>query len=124
MVGSLWVASFATRGRSPALFASFAFLGAAALIGLIESLPTSAPFASLFGAGGLGWYAARASGSRIARVLATLGSVLGTAWVVGAYEPDMDAMLTWAWVGAHACAIGALGVATLDRQVGSPNQGA
>ena len=116
MLGSLWVASSATRGRSPALFAVFAFTGAAILIALVESLPGAAPFASLFGAGGLAWYAARASGGRLTRILAVLGSVLGTAWVVAAHGPEMDALLEWAWVAANACAIGALALAMLDHQ--------
>jgi hypothetical protein len=113
LIGCLWIASTARRGRSPALLAAFAFVCAAALIGLIESLPGGASFASLFAVGGLAWYAVRASGGRVTRVLATLASVLGGAWIVGAQGAEVDALLDWAWVGAHACAIGALGAAVL-----------
>lgn len=119
-VGSLWLAATITRGRSPALFATFAFIAAAVLTGAVESLPGAAPFARLFAAAGLALYAARASGGRVPRVLASLSAVLGAAWVVGTHGAEMTALLDWTWMGTHASAIGALTAGVLVGSAESP----
>lgn len=103
LIGATRLASRATHGR---LALWFAALGFAIGIGLTPA-PITTPIIAIFATGGLLWGLTRATGRRVARILAVLFSVLAGAFGVAVFSAEVGEG-TGRWLRAAAAGIAAL----------------